>query len=74
MVQTRNQTKKIRRSPWVQMGTIALRQLLLEFLKDEGQDEVQTNDRSFEIPRWAVLLGAVGIAGLISIMISFSFC
>ena len=67
MVQTRSQTTKPGRPA----------------IKDEGhrntnenQDEVpvQISNRSFEIPRWAVLLGAVGLAGLISIMIYFFVC
>ena len=57
------------------MGNIAFRQLLLELedYMDEGQDEVQIINRSFENPRWAVLLGVVGIAGLIAIMINLFF-
>ena len=74
MNQTKNQAKRKSRSPWPMLGTIALSQLLLA-LKKQGQDEVQTNNRSFEILRGFLLLStAICFSALISILIYFSFC
>ena len=69
-----NQAKRKRRSPWAMLGTIALSQLLLA-LKNQGQDEVHTNNRSFKIPIGFLLLStAICFSALISILIYFSFC
>lgn len=74
MNQTKNQAKRKRRSPWAMLGTIALSQLLLA-LKNQGQDEVHTNNRSFKIPIGFLLLStAICFSALISILIYFSFC